>query len=254
MRIVAWNIRAGGGTRLERIYAALAQWNPDTVALSEYRATPPSVALAHWLADQGLHYQASTASAREPAKNALLIASRFPLQRVRPPRVIDTPRVLAVRMPVRTIPTLIAPAEHEFLRLTAVHVPNRATGRKYDFLDALVRHAKRISSKGPSIIVGDTNSGCREVDEESSAFNKREERWFDELAAAGVHDAFRHRHDQRRAFTWYSPNGRNGFRLDQLLCSPSVLERVKRIEYEWGEAQWNAGVSDHAAIVTDLAG
>ena len=42
MRIVSWNIRAGGGRRIARIADQIARWAPDVVALSEFRATPPS--------------------------------------------------------------------------------------------------------------------------------------------------------------------------------------------------------------------
>ena len=43
MRIVFWNIRAGGGVRVGRIASELERWAPDAVALCEFRATPPSL-------------------------------------------------------------------------------------------------------------------------------------------------------------------------------------------------------------------
>ena len=43
-RVVAWNIRAGGGKRIEHIAAQIAAWRADVVALSEFRATPASLA------------------------------------------------------------------------------------------------------------------------------------------------------------------------------------------------------------------
>ena len=43
MRVVFWNIRAGGGKRVGRIARQLEGWAPDAVALCEFRATPPSV-------------------------------------------------------------------------------------------------------------------------------------------------------------------------------------------------------------------
>ena len=45
MRVVAWNIRAGGGVRADAIARQLARWQADIVALSEFRATPPSARL-----------------------------------------------------------------------------------------------------------------------------------------------------------------------------------------------------------------
>ena len=38
MRIISWNIRGGGGSRIERIVAAIDGWQSYIVALSEFRA------------------------------------------------------------------------------------------------------------------------------------------------------------------------------------------------------------------------
>ena len=80
MRIVSWNIRAGGGTRVEAIAAQLERWAPDVVMLCEFRGTPPSLWLAETLAAQGYVHQLTTAHASAPGRNALLIASRYPLR------------------------------------------------------------------------------------------------------------------------------------------------------------------------------
>src|SRR5213596_4072101 len=82
MRVVAWNIRAGGGFRADAIARQLARWQPDVVALSEFRATPPSVKLAARLVDVGLVHQLATCDPRTTHRNALLVASRWPLQRI----------------------------------------------------------------------------------------------------------------------------------------------------------------------------
>lgn len=37
MRLLAWNVRAGGGARIEAIAAALARHDADILVLSEYR-------------------------------------------------------------------------------------------------------------------------------------------------------------------------------------------------------------------------
>jgi exonuclease III len=56
MRIISWNIRAGGGRRVAGIAAQLQRWRPDVVALQEFRGTAPSRELARRLADLGLPY------------------------------------------------------------------------------------------------------------------------------------------------------------------------------------------------------
>ena len=69
VRVVAWNIRAGGGRRVPAIADQIARWAPDVVALSEFRATPPSSDLARALSGHGLGYQLSTASSGYPGVN-----------------------------------------------------------------------------------------------------------------------------------------------------------------------------------------
>src|SRR5438093_10012128 len=83
MRIVAWNIRAGGGQRVGAILRQLDRWAHDVVALSEFRGTPASCELAAALAVRHLPHQLTTADPRAPATNALLVAARWPLRRLR---------------------------------------------------------------------------------------------------------------------------------------------------------------------------
>jgi len=139
--------------------------------------------------------------------------------------------------------------------LGAMHVPNRVTGRKYPFLDAALACARRWR-RGPALFVGDTNSGRRVLDEEVPAFSLREEGWIDALAGCGWRDAFRHFQAEARAYTWYSPNGRNGFRIDQAFVNAALLAHLKEAAYVWGAAASRgrrSALSDHAALLVDLA-
>ena len=244
MRIVAWNIRAGGGRRVGAIGRQIERWGADVVGLSEFRITPPGRGLMTALVATGLHYQLTTAHPRRPASNALLVAARWPLRRVRlgggpgePGRWI----VVEVAGPLPFV-------------LGVMHVPNRVSGRKYPFLDAVLRCAHRWQL-GPALLVGDTNSGRRGIDEEVPSFNRREEGWIDALAECGWLDAFRHLRADTRAYTWYSPNGRNGFRIDQAFVNAPLLARLKDAAYVWGGAARRRRrdvLSDHAALVLDL--
>jgi exonuclease III len=245
MRIVAWNIRAGGGQRVAAIARQLERWAPDVVALSEFRATPPSRALADALAAAGLGHQLTTADPRSPGVNALLVAARWPLGRVR----LGT----APAEPGRWLAAIVeAPLP---LMIGAMHVPNRVSGRKYPFLDAVLACARRWR-RGPALFLGDTNSGRRGIDEESPAFSAREEGWIDALTACGWLDAFRHLRADARAYTWYSPNGRNGFRIDQAFVNAPLLARLKDAAYAWG-GPWRGrrrdALSDHAALLLELS-
>ena len=245
MRVVAWNIRAGGGTRASGIARQLARWAPDVVALSEFRATPPSCALAAALAAAQLSYQLTTADPEAPNANALLIASRWPLRRLRLRGGPDE-RLRWLAVTIDTAPPVV---------VGAMHVPNRAEGRKYPFLDAVLACA-RDWGLGPALFVGDTNSGRRGLDEQVPAFNAIEHGWIDGLDTCGWRDAFRHLQPETRAYTWYSPNGRHGFRIDQAFVNAPLLARLKDARYVWGGASRRgrrALLSDHAALLTDLS-
>jgi len=245
MRIVGWNIRAGGGARVGAIAGTIAAWEPDVVALSEFRATPPSRALAAALAAGGLAHQLTTADARRPSTNALLVAARWPLRRVR----LNAAPAERGRWLVAAV---AAPAP---LIVGAMHVPNRVSGRKYPFLDAVLSCARRWR-RGPAVMLGDTNSGRRGLDEEAPAFNEREEGWIDALAACGWIDAFRHLQARARVYTWYSPNGRNGFRIDQAFVNAPLVARLERVTHVWARPAPRArrdAVSDHAALLIDVS-
>lgn len=243
MRLVAWNIRAGGGRRVEAIAQALKTWAPDIAVLSEFRGTPPSRVLASRLLDLGLNYQRTTEDPSYPPRNALLVASRYPLRLLRAPPVVDSTRIIHVRV---TLPRGLN------LRLLGIHVPNRETGRKYPFLNAVRHWAESLEPKHLGVIVGDTNSGISGLDEQTAAFNTVEGSWFKQLARAGWLDLYRYLHGRRRAYTWYSPNGDNGFRLDQLFMSQAPAERSLAMRYRWAGGDRRSGISDHAAIVCEL--
>jgi exodeoxyribonuclease-3 len=243
MRIVAWNIRAGGGQRASAIARQLRRWAPDVVALSEFRATAPSLVLGDALGRDGLCHQLSTAHPGSPARNSLLVASRWPVRRLRLGAGPSEPGrwlVAAVDAPLPLV-------------LGAMHVPNRVSGRKYPFLDAALGCARRWRL-GPALLVGDTNSGRRGMDEEVPVFSAREEGWIDGLAGCGWTDAFRHLHGDARAYTWYSPNGRNGFRIDQAFVNGPLLPRLKGVSHVWAGATRGRrhALSDHAALLIDF--
>jgi exonuclease III len=245
MRIVAWNIRAGGGRRAGSLARQLTRWRADVVVLSEFRATAPSRALAHALAQAGLAHQRTTADRARPRTNALLVAARWPLRRIRLRAAPAEPhRWLAV-----------AVAAPRPVALGAMHVPNRVSGRKYPFLNAVLACSRRWRP-GPALLLGDTNSGRRGIDEQVAVFSAREEGWIDALDACGWRDAFRYLRADARAYTWYSPNGRNGFRIDQAFVNPALLSRLRGVAYAWGGAARRRRrdlLSDHAALLLDVA-
>ena len=243
MRIVFWNIRAGGGTSAGRIARQLEGWAPDAVALCEFRATPPSLELAGALASLGLAHQCTTADPGQPSANRLLTAARWPLRRLRLRAEPDEPgRWL--------LASVDAPRP---LMLGAMHVPNRASGRK-DVFHAAVLTVVRRWRRGPALVLGDTNSGRPGIDEETRVFGPKEEAWLEALERSGWLDAFRLLRGAARAYTWYSPNKGNGFRIDQAFLNHELRPRLRDVRHDWGRrARPPAKTpSDYAALLLDL--
>ena len=245
MRIVSWNIRAGGGGRVEGILGQLERWSPDIVGLCEFRATPPSTRLATALSDLGYEHQLTTADASLPGRNALLIASRLPLRR-------HSLRAAPVE-PGRWLLATVG-GERPFI-IGLMHLPNMVTGRKLAFMESIASIANGWR-RGPAVFVGDTNCGWPLLDEETRVFGRETAAWLDGLHSRGWRDAFRHQWPEERVYTWYSPNGGNGFRLDQAFVNRSMLPRLQGVAYEWGrpseaEARRDA-LSDHAALIADF--
>ncbi len=223
----------------------LLDWHPDVVALSEFRGTPPSQAIASALAAHGLVYQRTTVDRDKPAINALLVASRWAMRRVQLRAApVNRHRWLHVNI-----------AADKPFALMAIHIPNRTTGLKYRFMDSIVELIGQWRGP-PALVIGDTNSGRIDIDEQASTFNRTEDGWLCTLDDQGWRDGFRWLHGDAREYTWYSPNGRNGFRLDQAFVHPQLLPRLRSLRHCWGGFDGGGrcdALSDHAALVLDFS-
>ena len=196
------------------------------------------------LAEDGLTYQISTANGRAPTENRLLLASRWPLRRIALRR--------APKEAGRWILAKVATSQP--FTIGAMHIPNVVTGRKYVYHDAVL-DVVRGWRGGPAMLIGDTNTGRIDLDEETPVFSKHEDGWMTSLERAGWRDAFRLVYGERRAYTWYSPNGRNGFRLDEAFVNRRLLPRLIGTEYVWGSTSTGDRLdvlSDHAAQIVML--
>jgi exodeoxyribonuclease-3 len=78
MKLLAWNIRHGGGTRLPRILEELAAYDADVIALTEYRAGPGKE-LRRALFERGWPNVETTD--RTGSENGIAVFSRAPLLR-----------------------------------------------------------------------------------------------------------------------------------------------------------------------------
>lgn len=234
VRVVALNIQHGGGRRTGAIADAIVAAKPDVVVLSEFHASPTGSKLLEQLAGAGLveHAQGEPGSTSYP--NSVAVASRLPLANARFPLAgsANGQRVLEVDVAGFTLGAVYFP----------LGKPKVAFWRD-EFLPYAASRIER-----PCLLVGDWNSGRHHLDETGATLDGAAE--FEAMTDTGWIDAWRSLRPDEREYTWYSTHG-NGFRLDHAFLSPSLTSRLVSSAYRHETRA--PGVSDHSALVVDLA-
>lgn len=230
MRILAWNIRQGGGSRLAGIAGAIAAQDADVLVISEYRGGAAGLRLRAMLA--GIGYPHVSRAEPPPGRNGVLIAAKA---RFRDRGVADP----ALPEPYRMIDAVF-PGLH----LTGVYMPNlRAKEPYWDRLIAALPDRARAAC----LVVGDFNT-CRAFVDEPGAIDATAH-YLDKIEAIGFSDLWRRRFPDGREYSWYS-HRRNGFRIDHAFFSRRAARRAGEIRYSHRERE--AGLSDHSPLLVDI--
>jgi exodeoxyribonuclease III len=230
MRLLAWNIRQGGGSRIARIADALTRHEADILVLSEYRGGDSATRLLEALSTLGYAY--TTTLAPPPNRAGVLIASRYPF---RDHGAVDSVLVEPYRM---------LSVEFPAFRLIGIYMPNLLA--KIPYWEALIT-ALSVANGGLALAVGDFNT-CRPYLDEAGAIDKTAH-YMDRIAELGFCDLWRQRHPTLREYSWFSTKG-NGFRIDHAFLSDGLAERAGSIRYSHEERL--AGISDHSPLILDL--
>jgi len=231
MRILAWNIRQGGGKRLSVIAEALARHEADVLVISEYRGGESGERLRAALAAMGYAYV--TALTPPSGGNGALIAALQPF---------DDGGPLTDTLPE---PCRIVRAYFGALRVYGIYMPNLL--KKVPYWQALIAAFAAESLDAQALAIGDFNT-CRAYVDEPGAIDPCAH-FMDEIAAIGFCDLWRRRYPEGREFSWYSTRG-NGFRIDHAFLSPALAARAGDIRYSHDERE--SGLSDHSALILDL--
>lgn len=230
LRLVAWNIRQGGGTRLAAIAAALGQHDADILVLSEYRGGESGLRLIEALRTLGYRHVSLPVP---PAGNSgVLIAARCSF------------RAYGTIAPGLAEPHKLVRADFPGFRLCGVYMPNLKA--KIPYWDALL--AALAAEPGvATLAVGDFNT-CRHYLDEAGTFDTLSH-YMDRIEAIGFCDLWRRRYPDGREFSWYSTRG-NGFRIDHAFLSPELASRAGEIRYSHDERL--SRLSDHSPLILDL--
>jgi exonuclease III len=230
LRLLAWNIRHGGGARLPAIVQALARHEADILVISEYRGGDSANRLRAALVASG--YLHATSLVPPPGRNGVLIASRRPF---REHGAVST----ALPEPYRMVRVEVAG-----LFLCGIYMPNLLA--KVPYWQALIA-ALAADSGNAALAIGDFNT-CRAYVDEPGAIDATAH-FMDKVEAIGFCDLWRRRHPEGREFSWYSTRG-NGFRIDHAFLSAALAAQAGAVRYSHAERL--AGLSDHSPLILDL--
>jgi len=230
MRLLAWNIRQGGGSRLGRIADALALHEADILVLSEYRGGESATRLLEVLSTLGYAYV--TVLAPPPRFNGVLIAARCPF-------LEHTGIGSGLPEPYRVVSV-----EFAAFRLIGIYMPNLLA--KIPYWEALIA-ALKANAGEHALAMGDFNT-CRPYLDEAGAIDKTAH-YMDSIAETGFCDLWRRRYPAVREYSWFSTRG-NGFGIDHAFLSDGLAARAGTIRYSHEERL--AGISDHSPLIVDL--
>lgn len=232
MKLVSFNIRHGGGSRITRIQEVIAGHAPDVLILPEYRNNPAGQTLRGWLTQFG-HVHQAAGMTEQPAHNSVFVSSRLPFERIEFPELgAEARRCVAVKIGRLTL-------------LAFYFATMEAKRPLFQFIQRL----PTAMLKKETLLMGDFNTGCRYWDEGRMDLSLVDQ--FGAVLGCGWTDVWRMRNPGVREWSWVEPWGRHtGYRLDHALVSPALLPRVADVRYSHAERE--AGVSDHSSIVLEL--
>jgi len=230
MRLVAWNIRQGGGSRLPRIADTLKRQDADILVLSEYRGGPSATRLCAAL--HALGYRHATTLVPPPNRNGVLIAARCPF---REHGAVD----MGLPEPYRMVSVDFAT-----FRLSCIYLHNLLA--KVPYWEAWIA-ALSAEAATHALAVGDFNT-CRAYLDEVGEIDATAH-YMDAIERIGFRDLWRHRYPDGREYSWFSTRG-NGFRIDHAFLSDGLAARTGTIRYSHAERL--AGISDHSPLILEL--
>ena len=254
--IATWNVN-GLRARLDFVSHWLRARQPDLVGLQETKTAdevfphPELEALGYHAVVHG-----------QKAWNGVAILSRERpsiVERGLPGQESSGARLLAVRVAGLLFATAYCP--------NGKHLGHEDFGRKLGWMDALASWVKQaISPTEQAVICGDFNVCPGALDSWNEAalaghiFHTEEERGrFRHLLECGLHDVFRDRHPDARTYSWWDYRGGafhrgQGLRIDLLLATRTVMDRVTRVEIDREYRKKKEGLvpSDHAPVMAEL--
>jgi exodeoxyribonuclease-3 len=256
MRVATWNIN-GLRSRIDFLLHWLRERRPDVVGLQELKLTNEQFPFDIFA---GAGYRAVVHG--QKAWNGVAVLSR------------EAARETQVGLPdAEDFGARLLAVEVGGLQFATVYCPNGKSvshedyPRKLVWFDTLRRYlTDHCNAADPLLVGGDFNICPAPIDSWNEAalaghiFHTDAERGrFRALVDWGLVDVFRDRRPDTREFSWWDYRGgafhkKQGLRIDLLLATRPVLDRVQSIEIdrEYRKKKDDLTPSDHAPVIVDL--
>ena len=199
----------------------------------------------------------------EKRYNGVAVCSKLPIDRVKTEfgvKVLDQQKRL-IEVEIAGIVILNVYAPHgESDEEDPKHI------YKMDFYESLTKYVKDLQAEHEKVIVlGDMNVALEDIDVYDPmlfrgrvGFLESEKEKLRMLIETGVHDCFRTKYPDEKAFTWWDYRTAaiwrdEGMRIDYILATESVVKMCKDIGVDlWPRRRRTPTPSDHAPLVGEL--
>ncbi|MGW4099089.1 endonuclease/exonuclease/phosphatase family protein [Mycobacterium sp. NPDC004974] len=227
--IAALNIRHGGSKFADALTARLLGYTADLLVVTEFRANDTGARLIAQLERAG--YETSHPSA-DPKQNAVLIASRTPIDRAsRFSRDLSAHHLWCVEFDGTIVGGVYLPQAHA----------------KLPYWEALIDRARRSAV---DLLIGDFNTGNNDLDKDPKGTKFIGPEVPGRLIASGYVDVWRSLHPTVREYSWFGRPSDNGFRLDYIYATPEIARHVRTCEFD--HAPRLTAETDHSGLVATL--
>ena len=224
MKLLALNIRQGGGTRIAAICSYLIAQDCDALVISEFRRNTRGEQIIALLRQAGFsHVHHNNTDSKQ---NTVMLATKQASTLL---KIDDCPNEWS-----------IIGINWAGLQLIGTYFPQRkAKAGVFSKLEDIA------TSK--LLAIGDFNTGSNILDSEGSKFHCSDQ--FLNLANKTLTDLWRdHNGEIAQEYSWYS-NAGNGFRIDHALAGINATNRCVTCYYDHSTRET---LTDHSALIVEL--
>ena len=224
MKLLALNIRQGGGTRIDSICSYLIAEDCDALVISEFRRNTPGDQLIEALRQAGFsHIHHNNTDSKQ---NTVMLATKQASNLLKIDGCSNEWSLIGIRW--------------AGLQLVGTYFPQRKD-------KAGVFNTLETIASSDLLAIGDFNTGSNTLDTEAAKFHCADE--FLSLANRTFTDLWRaHNGEVAQEYSWYS-NAGNGFRIDHALAGMTATSRCINSYYDHSTRDT---LTDHSALIVEL--